>query len=161
MHRTLDNTIPLANGITDQALHVNGINPHHAQQVSFLMTCNPCDKPHDLKGVIKDIMQCVCTQPDDAYDTLHFSEVDTEGGNNTWRCLFIRFSTDYPAHSSLRNILLLQPDNFTATLRSDSTGNDASLWFEPPFATAHLAEQMAIPLQDRTRSQIAFFVKQR
>ncbi len=96
------------------------------------MTCNTCDNPHDLKGVIKDILQCLCAQSGDAYDTIHFSEVDTKVGNGTWRCLLIRIHTDDLAHNNLLSILLLQPDNFAAAVRSETTCNDASTWFEPP-----------------------------
>jgi len=75
--------IQLANGVGAHALHVNGLTPHTPQLHSFLMTCNPCDKPQNFKGVIKDILRSICANPDEDYDTLHFTEVDTEGGNNT------------------------------------------------------------------------------
>jgi hypothetical protein len=123
------------------------------------MTCNPCDKPHDLKGVIKDILRCVCANPDEDYDTLHFTEVDTEGGNNTWRCILIRFTIGNPAHTRLRNTLLQHPDTLTSSGRPDIITYDDAPWFEPPFTPTNLTDHMEEPLHDRTLTQIATFVK--
>jgi hypothetical protein len=69
--------IPLYNGVPAQALHVNGLTPHVHQEHAFLLTCNPCAGVADLKQICKDILRCVCTNPNDAYDILQFTIVDT------------------------------------------------------------------------------------
>jgi len=125
------------------------------------MICNPCDKPQDLKGVIKDILRCVYENPDENYDTFHFTEVDTEGGTNTWRCLLVGFTIDNSAHTRLRNTLFQQPDTFTSSDRPDIISNDDAPWFKPPLTLTNLTDHMEGPLLNRTLAQIATFVQKR
>ena len=114
------------------------------------MPCNPCDKPQDLKGVIKDTLRCVSENPDENYETLHFTEVDTEVGNKTRRCLLIRFTIDNSVHTRLRNTLLQQPDTFTSSGRPDIISNDDAPWLEPPLTPTILTDHMEEPLMNRT-----------
>ena len=60
--------IPMANGVQAQALHINGLNPHTEQHFTYLMTCNPCIRVHDIKEIIKDILHVVSDNPIASYD---------------------------------------------------------------------------------------------
>jgi len=73
----------MSNGVLVQALHINGLSPHKDQRYTYLMTCNPCTRVHDIKGIIKDILFCVSDNYLAAYDMLQFSEVNLAGGD--WR----------------------------------------------------------------------------
>ncbi len=68
--------IPVSNGIQAQALHINGLTPHTNQHFTYLVTCNPCIRVHDIKEIIKDILHFVSDNPDASYDRLLFSEVN-------------------------------------------------------------------------------------
>ena len=85
--------------------------------------------------------------------------MDTEGGNNTWRCLLTRFTIDNSAHIRLRIILLHQPDTFTSSGRLGITCNDDAPWSEPPLTPTNLTDHTEEPLQDRTLAQIDIFLK--
>ena len=73
--------IPMANGVQAHALHINGLSPHTDQRYTYLMTCNPCIRVHDIKGITKDILFCVGDNSTAAYDALQFSEANLAGGD--------------------------------------------------------------------------------
>jgi hypothetical protein len=147
----------LANGVQAQALHINGLTPHCDQTYSYIMTCNPCAGVADLKAICKDILKAVGPNSTNSYAALYFTEVDTEGGNNTWRHLLIRLDINNISHRRLRNVLLHQPDNFL------SAGPPLQLcpWHEPPFNIQDLTTAIPAPIQDRTTSMVAAFIKAR
>jgi len=90
--------ITLANGVLAQALYINGLIPHCDQTHSYLVTCNPCAGVADLKAICKDILEAVGPNSTSAYAALNFTEVDTEGGDGTWRRLIIRLDINNISH---------------------------------------------------------------
>ncbi len=122
----------MASGVQAQALHINGLSPHTYQQYMYLMTCNPCIRVHDIKGIIKDNLFCVSDNFIAAYDALRFSEVNLAGGG--WRNLLIRLRIDSTAHARLHGVLLYQPDTFTYVARLDI---DTLSHGSSPLATPH------------------------
>ncbi len=68
----------------------------------------------DLKAIFKDIFKAIGPNSTNSYASLNFTQVDTEGGNNTWRHLLIRLDIPNTSHRRHRNVLLHQPDNFLA-----------------------------------------------
>ena len=71
----------MANGVHAHALHINGLSPHTCQRYTYLMTCNPRIRVHDIKGIIKHILLCVSDNSIAAYDALQFSEVSLASGD--------------------------------------------------------------------------------
>jgi hypothetical protein len=149
----------MANGVQAQALHINGMSPHTAQQYTYIMTCNPCSRVHDIKEIVKDILYCVSNHPTEAYDQLQFTEVNLAGGE--WRNLLIRLRITSAAHARLHGVLLHQPDTFTSTARPDTEDSDISPWFEPPYNTPPPIGQLQLPADERTRDNIATLIKGR
>jgi hypothetical protein len=121
------------------------------------MTCNPCAGVADLKAICKDILKAVGPNSTNAYAALNFTEVDTEGGNITWRHLLIRLDISNISHRRLRNVLLYQPANFL------SAGPPLQLgpWHETPFNIQDLSAAIPTPMQERTTVMVAAFIKTR
>jgi hypothetical protein len=109
------------------------------------MTCNPCSEVADLKAVYKDILHTVDPNSLLAYNTLKFTEIDTEGGKSTWRHLLIQTTVANASHRRLRNILLYQLDNF---LSSGPPLNIAP-WHEPPYNIHDLSANLPHPMEER------------
>jgi len=147
----------MANGVQAQALHINGLSPHTDQRYTYLMTCSPCIRVHDIKEIIKDILQCVSDNPNATYDLLEFSEVNLAGGD--WRRNpLIRLCIYSAVHARLHGVLLRQPDTFTYAARFDTDDSDIIPWFEPPYNTPLPIGQFQLPVDERTRENIATFI---
>ncbi len=143
----------MASGVQAQALHINGLSPRTYQRYKYMMTFNPCIRVHDSKGIIKDILFCVSDNSKAAYDALQFSEVNLAGGD--WRNLLIRLRIDSAAHAMLHGVLLYQPDTFTYVARLDIDTTDIIPWFETPYNTPPPIGQLQLPVDERTRENIA------
>ena len=150
----------MSNGVQAQALHVNGLIPHTDQQYTYIMTCNPCARVHDIKEIIKDIPHFVSDHPGTSYDNIQFTEVNIAGGE--WRNLLIRLRIDSPSHGRLHGLLLYQPDSFISTAQLDNNEHDILPWFEPTYHTPPLPiVQLQIPANERSRETIATAIKRR
>ncbi len=75
--------ILISNGVQAQALHVNGLTPHTDQHYTYIMTCNPCARVHDIINeiIVKDILHFVSEHPGTSYDNIQFTEVNIAGGD--------------------------------------------------------------------------------
>ena len=93
------------------------------------------------------------------YEALQFSEVNLAGGD--WRNLHIRLRIDSAAGARLHGVLLYQPGTFTYVARLDIDTDDIIPWFEPPYNTPPHIGQLQLPVDERTRENIATFIKGR
>ena len=104
------------------------------------MNCNTFSGVADL--ICKDILKAVGPKSTNAYAALNFTEMDTEGDNNTWRHLLIRLDITNVSHRRLRNVLLHQPDNFLAAVLPLRLGT----WHDPPLNIQDLSAVIPTPI---------------